>query len=314
MLHPIAKAREAAGHTVPPPRPGAEPLATPAPDDVPVLALRGAAVRVAGRTLWSGVDLRIGAGKFVAVLGPNGVGKSTMVKVLLGALPAAEGEVRVLGARPGQANHRIGYLPQRRSFDASMRIRGVDVVRLGLDGDRWGVPLWPSGARRRAARQRVEEVIELVGASAYAHRPIGNCSGGEQQRLLIAQALVRRPQLLLLDEPSDSLDLPHQSAVTALISQICHQENVTVVMVAHDVNPILPHLDQVVYLAEGGAASGTPEEVITSSTLTRLYGTPVEVLRTSDGRLAVVGQPEAPARHTDRHTSAPCAGGGHAAG
>ncbi|WP_079176641.1 metal ABC transporter ATP-binding protein [Streptomyces sp. MUSC 14] len=305
----IAKAREA----VPTRRSGSHddgPDTAAGPGTGPVVALRGAAVRVGGRTLWSGVDLRIGAGEFTAVLGPNGVGKSTMIKVLLGTLPTAAGDVRVLGARPGQANDRIGYLPQRRSFDATLQIRGVDVVRLGLDGDRWGVPLPFPSARRRADRARVDEVIELVGATAYAHRPIGQCSGGEQQRLLIAQALVRQPQLLLLDEPLDSLDLPNQSAVAALIGRICHQEGVSVVMVAHDVNPILHHLDRVVYLAEGGAATGTPSEVITSETLTRLYGTPVEVLRASDGRLVVVGQPEAPAVHTDRHDTM---GSGHGA-
>ncbi|MGG2464786.1 metal ABC transporter ATP-binding protein [Streptomyces sp. RGM 3693] len=313
-MNPIAKVREAAahsdrgGHTVPAPRTGGTAAAA---GSGPVVALRDAAVRVGGRTLWAGADLRVGPGEFTAVLGPNGVGKSTMIKVLLGTLPAAGGEVRVLGARPGQANDRIGYLPQRRSFDASMRIRGIDVVRMGLDGDRWGVPLPFPTARRRAERERVAEVVELVGASGYAHRPIGQCSGGEQQRLLIAQALVRRPELLLLDEPLDSLDLPNQSAVAALIGRICHQEGVAVVMVAHDVNPILHHLDRVVYLAEGGAAAGTPQEVITSKTLTRLYGTPVEVLRTSAGRLVVVGQPEAPARHTDRHETS---GGGRAAG
>jgi zinc/manganese transport system ATP-binding protein len=147
----------------------------------------------------------------------------------------------------------------------------------------------------------VREVIELVGASAYADRPIGECSGGEQQRLLIAQALVRKPRLLLLDEPLDSLDLPNQAGIAALIHRICRQEGVAVVMVAHDVNPILSYLDRVVYIVSGGAASGPAAEVITTETLTRLYGTPVEVLKAADGRLVVVGGPEAPALHSDRH-------------
>jgi len=277
------------------------------PDSVPttrgdVLELRDAAVRIGGTTVWAGVDLTVGAGEFVAVLGPNGVGKSTLLRALLGLQPLAAGQIRVLGQPPGHANHRIGYLPQRRSFDSSLRIRGIDVVRLGLDGDRWGVPL-PArlGARARQTAAAVKDVIDLVGASHYADRPIGECSGGEQQRLLLAQALVRRPELLLLDEPLDSLDLPNQAAAAALISQICLAHGVTVVIVAHDVNPIVSYLDRVVYLAGGGVASGTPAEVISAPTLSRLYGTPIEVLTTSDGRLVVVGQPEAPAVHSDRH-------------
>jgi zinc/manganese transport system ATP-binding protein len=266
-----------------------------------LVSLRGAAARIGGRTLWSGVDLDVHAGEFVAVLGPNGVGKTALINVLLGLVRPSAGVVRVLGRRPGRANHSVGYLPQRRSFDASLPLRGVDIVRLGLDGDRWGTPLpLPPGIgpRRRAARQRIAEVIDLVGARTYAHRPIGACSGGEQQRLLIAQALACRPRLLLLDEPLESLDLSHQGAVAALIGRICRQERVGVVMVAHDVNPILPYLAQVVYIAEGGAAVGPPERVITTETLSRLYDTPVEVLRTRDGRLAVVGTPEA---HADGH-------------
>ena len=145
------------------------------------------------------------------------------------------------------------------------------------------------------------DVIELVDAGAYADRPVGEVSGGEQQRILIAQALVRRPAMLLLDEPLDSLDLPNQAAVAALVARICHTEGVTVVMVAHDVNPILPYVDHVVYLGRGGAVSGPPEDVITSETLTQLFGTPIEVLRASDGRLVVVGQPEPPAYHANRH-------------
>ena len=279
-------------HSVTVPAPRREDAADTAPD--PVVVLADAAVRVGGRTLWSGVDLTVHSGEFIAVLGPNGVGKSTLVKAILGVLPAT-GTLTVLGRRPGQANHRIGYLPQRRSFDPSVRVRGIDVVRLGYDGDRWGIPLPVGrGQGRRTARNRIDEVIDLVGAGAYVHRPIGQLSGGEQQRLLIAQALVRRPKLLLLDEPLDSLDLPNSSAIAALVGEICRVERVAVVMVAHDVNPILSYLDWVVYLARGAAVAGTPEQVITGPTLTRLYGTPVEVLRTSDQRLVVVGGPDTP--------------------
>jgi zinc/manganese transport system ATP-binding protein len=148
---------------------------------------------------------------------------------------------------------------------------------------------------------RVAEAIERVGASAYAQRPIGELSGGEQQRLLIAQALVRRPRLLLLDEPLDSLDLPNQLAVAALVGEICREQGVAALLVAHDVNPLLGQLDRVVYLAAGHAVEGTVSEVVTTETLSALYGAPVEVLHASDGRLVVVGQPEPPAHHHDRH-------------
>jgi zinc/manganese transport system ATP-binding protein len=266
------------------------------------IRLEAATAMRGGRPVWSGVDLSVGQGEFVAVLGPNGSGKSTLLHVLLGLLPLSEGTATVLSGLPGSANSQIGYLPQRRSFDAGTRVRGLDLVRLGLDGTRWGFPL-PTriSARGRAAARRVEEAIELVGASAYASRPIGALSGGEQQRLLIAQALVRRPRILLLDEPLDSLDLSNQGAVAALVQRICKEEGVTVLLVAHDVNPILPYLDRVIYFAGGGGVEGTPREVITGPTLSRLYGVPVEVLETSDGRFVVVGTPEPPAHHHPRH-------------
>jgi zinc/manganese transport system ATP-binding protein len=278
-----------------------------APDEQPaalavgadVVALERAAARVGGRTIWAEVTLRVRAGEFVAVLGPNGVGKSTLLKTILGLHPLAGGRMEVLGGAPGRRNARVGYLPQRRAFDPSTRIRGVDVIRLGWDGDRWGTPLpgWLAGRRGREARDRVREVVALVGAESYAQRPIGQCSGGEQQRLLIAQALIRRPDLLVLDEPLDSLDVTNQAAVSALIQQICRSQNVAVLLVAHDVNPILRYLDQVIYLAHGGAVMGPPAEVITADTLSMLYGTPIDVLRDRAGRLVVVGQPDAPPEH-----------------
>jgi zinc/manganese transport system ATP-binding protein len=268
----------------------------------PLLSLRDAEVRLGARTIWSDVTVDVGPGQFVAVLGPNGVGKSTLLKVVLGLVPLAAGEVRVCGRPPGRGNPGVGYLPQRRSFDGSTRVRGVDVVRLGVDGDRWGVPL-PAriGNRSRAAARRVDELVGLVGAGGFAERPIGTLSGGEQQRLLIAQALARRPRLLLLDEPLDSLDLASQVSVAGLLEEICEGEDLAVVIVAHDVNPIITYLDQVVYLANGGAASGRPREVVTGETLSKLYGTPIEVLEASDGRLVVVGSPDVASYHPGLH-------------
>jgi len=250
---------------------------------------------VGANLVWSDVGVTIGRGEFAAILGPNGSGKTTLLRVLLGELPLARGSATVLGAPPGARKGQIGYLPQRRHFDAGTRIRGVDLVRLGLEGARWGLPL------RRASPARVDEAIALVGATAYAKRPIGLLSGGEQQRLLIAQALAGDPELLVLDEPLDSLDLPNQSAVAALVARICREREVTVLLVAHDVNPLLPYLDRVVYFGARRAVVGEPRAVITAPTLSRLYGSPVEVLEAADGRLVVVGLPEAPAHHTDRH-------------
>jgi zinc/manganese transport system ATP-binding protein len=270
-----------------------------APDGGAVVRLQEASARAGGRAVWSNVTLSVRAGEFVAVLGPNGVGKSTLLKVILGLHPVAAGRVEVLGAEPGAGNARVGYLPQRRAFGPSTRIRGVDLVRLGWDGDRWGTPLpsWLPGRRAREAAARVEEVVSLVGAEAYASRPIGQSSGGEQQRLLIAQALIRNPELLVPDEPLDSLDVTNQAAVSALIQQVCRARQVAVLLVAHDVNPILPYLDQVIYLAHGGAVMGPPSEVINAETLSMLYGTPVEVLQDRTGRLVVVGQPDVHTGH-----------------
>ena len=272
--------------------------------DAPAVQLTGVSVALAGRQIFADVSMSIGHGEFLAVLGPNGAGKSTLMKAILGLVPLASGTVSVIGRPPLQARSQVGYLPQRRSFDPATRVRGVDVVRLGLDGTRWGVPVPVSRRareRRRVERARVRELIEFVGAERYADRSIGELSGGEQQRLLIAQALVRHPKLLILDEPLDSLDLPNQAAVTALVRRICTAEGVAVLLVAHDVNPLLGYLDRVIYLARGRALAGDVQDVITSEKLSALYGSPIEVLRTRDGRLVVVGQPEAPHVHGDRH-------------
>ncbi len=256
--------------------------------------LAGASVSLGGRLVWRDASLEVAAGEFVAVLGPNGAGKSTLLKALLGVVPLSSGTARVFGRQVRRGNDEVGYLPQRRRFEPDLRIRARDLVRMGLDGDRLGVPL-PSPAKH----ERVREVIELVGATAYADRPVGELSGGEQQRILIAQALVTGARMLMLDEPLESLDLSNQQAISDLIRTICQRQGVTVLLVAHDVNPILPFVDRVVYIAGGHVLCGRPEEVIRTETLTRLYGAPVEVLRTSDGRIVVVGQHEAVSYHAD---------------
>jgi len=263
------------------------------------VAFENAGVRFGHRYVWRGVDLEVLSGEFVAILGPNGAGKSTLLKAMLGVLPLTEGAVQVFGKPVRRGNDEVGYLPQRRRFDPDLRIRAADLVRLGLDGARWGVPApsWLPSSDGRAKQRRVDDMIQLVGAEAYCERPIGELSGGEQQRILIAQALVTGAKMLALDEPLESLDLNNQQSISGLIQRICQDQGVTVLLVAHDVNPILPFLDRVVYVAGGRLVAGRPLDVIKTEILTRLYGAPVEVLTTSDGRLVVVGQHEPVSHH-----------------
>jgi zinc/manganese transport system ATP-binding protein len=272
------------------------PITSLAPDATtfpPVIQVEDAAVALSGHTIWQEVRLSVQPGEFLAILGPNGAGKSTLLKAILGLIPLAHGKISVLGYPARRGNAAIGYVPQRRHFEADVRVRGRSIVRLGLDGGNWGLPVpFLQRGKARDAAQRVQEAIDLVGAGAYADRPIGELSGGEQQRLLIAQALVTQPRILALDEPLDSLDLRNQQGVAAVIRQISQDTGAAVLLVAHDINPILPAVDRVVYVARGQVAVGTPEEVITTETLSRLYTTPIEVLRASDGRIVVVGQPE----------------------
>lgn len=268
------------------------PPATPAASRV---ELRNAAVRLGQRTLWSGLDLTLDAGEFLAVLGPNGTGKTTLLKVLLGLVPLSEGSVRIKGAPPHRGDPELGYVPQQHAFDRSLPIRGRDLVRFGLDGHRWGVP-W-----RGEARRRVEAVLESVGAADYADAPVGLLSGGEQQRLRIAQALLGDPKVLLCDEPLLALDLASQRAVTRLIDERRRESGTPVVFVTHEINPVLPYVDRILYLVRGRWAIGTPEQILTSERLSDLYGIEVDVVKVRDRYLVVSAEDQLPTEPGGHH-------------
>jgi len=240
-------------------------------------------VQFGKRILLEDLTLQIQQGEFITVLGPNGAGKSTMFKLLLGLLKPAAGTIHVLGNPPRRGNRAIGYAPQHRQLETDLALRARDVVGFGLDGDRWGI-----GFPTRQRRASIEHALEEVNALSFADAPVGQLSGGEQQRLLIAQALLTNPRLLLLDEPLANLDITHGQEIVALVSQVCRSRGVTVLLVSHDVNPLLPVVDRVLYIANGQSAIGTPDEVITSATLSKLYNSSVEVVQAL-GRLFVVG-------------------------
>ena len=252
------------------------------------VSLRGARMAFGDRVLWEGLDLDVAPGELVAVLGPNGSGKTTLLKVLLGLTPLSSGSLLVAGQPARRGSPQIGYVPQQTSADPELMLRGRDLVGLGWDGHRLGV----AAGRRAVRRARVDAVLEAVGASAYADRPVGRLSGGERQRLRVAQALVGDPSVLLCDEPLLSLDLARQGAISRLIDERRRADGFAVVFVTHDINPVLPLVDRVLYLVDGAFRIGTPDQVMTSAVLSELYRTDVDVLRVRD-RLVVVGADDA---------------------
>ena len=264
----------------------------------PVLSISGAALERDGRILWEGLDLDVQPGELIAVLGPSGSGKTTLLRAILGLDRLSAGTVTALGAlrqaqgpsgRPG--SRAIGYVPQQRPLPRDTALRGRDLVQLGVDGHRFGVPF-----PRRGTRARVDALLAAVGASGFGDRDAGVLSGGEQQRLRIAQALADEPRLVLCDEPLTSLDLANQQAIVALIDRHRREKDAGILFVTHDINPVLDKVNRILYLANGQFTLGTPDEVLTTEVLSRLYGVPVFVLR-AGGRLVVVGAPDADASH-----------------
>ncbi|OAN42717.1 metal ABC transporter ATP-binding protein [Microbacterium sp. H83] len=264
----------------------------------PVLDVHGAALQRGDRELWSGLDLTVQPGEFIAVLGPSGSGKTTLLRSILGLQPLSAGEISVAGEPVRKGNRRIGYIPQQRSLAPDTSMRARDLVALGVQGSRFGLPV-----PHRGDRAKVDRLLAAVGAAHYADRRVGLLSGGEQQRLRVGQALADEPSLLLCDEPLSNLDLANQVAVTDIIDRQRREREAAVLFVTHDINPILGRVDRILYIAGGRFVLGAPEEVLQSRVLTELYGTPVFVLRAGD-RLVVVGVPDAEPHHEHDHGSA----------
>lgn len=264
-----------------------------------MVALDRIGVWLGGREILHDVTFAVRPGEFTGLIGSNGAGKTTILRVILGLQEPTAGHVLINGRPRPRRNPSVGYVPQKILIDPDLPLRARDVVALGIDGNRFGLPV-PSAARRR----RVDEMLEAVDAARFADDRVGNLSGGEQQRVLIAHALIGRPELLLLDEPLANLDLASGHEIVELLTRVASEQRVAVLLSAHDMNPLLPAMDRVVYVAAGRAASGTVDEVVRSDVLGKLYGHPVTVLRV-EGRILVVAGSHADAEIL---TSAPPVG------
>jgi zinc/manganese transport system ATP-binding protein len=250
----------------------------------PPIVFDDVAVQRRGRLIWSRATFSIKQGECVAVLGPNGSGKTTLLRVILGQLTPTRGQVTILGAPPQPGNRAIGLVPQRRELVSDLSIRSRDLVLLGINGYRWGF-----GRARPAELQQMTRALQGVGALDFADEAVGSLSAGQQQRVFIAQALLDDVQLLLLDEPLVSLDLRSQHEIMTLISALHRRRGVTTLIVTHDLNPMLSMIDRVLYILDGHPRCGSIAEVVNAEVLSRLYGTPIRVLRTVDGDLFIRG-------------------------
>ncbi|WP_175266318.1 metal ABC transporter ATP-binding protein [Mycobacterium lepromatosis] len=260
-----------------------------ADNDAYTISLSGARLAFGDRTLWDQLDLSVSMGEFIAVLGPNGTGKTSLLKVLLGQLALSAGVARVEGKRITAGNPRIGYVPQHRPIDREVLLRGRDLVRLGIDGRRWGaLPLRSADRARR--REAVFTALKQVNGEQLADVRVGVMSGGELQRIRIAQALVSDPTLLLCDEPLLTLDPADAKLVSMLIDRRRREAGTTVLVVTHEINPILPYVDRVLYLVDGRFLIGTVEQVMTTEMLSTLYQADIQVVKVEDHYI-VVGEP-----------------------
>ncbi|MGH2831315.1 MAG: metal ABC transporter ATP-binding protein, partial [Solirubrobacteraceae bacterium] len=228
-------------------------------DPEQTLTVENVHVRLGGREVLHGVGFDIRAGEFTGLIGSNGADKTTLFRVILGLQSASSGRVLVAGRPRSRRNPLIGYVPQKFLLDPDTPLRARDLVALGIDAHRFGIAR-PSRARRAL----VDEMLAAVDAERFADSRVGLLSGGEQQRVLIAHALIGRPRLLLLDEPLANLDLASADEVVTLLARIAREQRIAVLISAHEMNPLLPVMDRVVYIAAGRAASGRAQEVVRS--------------------------------------------------
>jgi zinc/manganese transport system ATP-binding protein len=266
-----------------------------------VIGLDHATIAIGGRDILVDTSFAIARGEFIGVLGPNGAGKTTLMRAILGLLPPRAGSLRVFGRAPRRGDPQIGYLPQVRTVVPDLRLRGFDFIASSVHGERWGLPVLTAADRRV-----IEKTLAAVGAADLAARPLSDMSGGERQRLLLAQALLGEPQLLLLDEPLISLDYRYQEAVIDLVRRFARERNITVLFSAHELNQLIGTLDRVLYLGNGHAALGTVAEVATAPVLSQLYGTEIEVVR-ANGHIFVLSR----GRDVERSDHAHDDGHGH---
>ncbi len=249
-----------------------------------VIELDRATIGIGGRSVLADASFAIKRGEFIGVLGPNGAGKTTLMRAILGLIPPSAGDIRVFGRAPQRGDPDIGYLPQVRTVLPDLRVRGLDFIASSVRGERWGVP-----SLKRADRKMIDKTLAAAGARDLAERPLSEMSGGERQRLLLAQTLLGEPRLLLLDEPLISLDQRYQEAVIDLVRRFARDRNITVLFSAHELNQLIGALDRVLYLGNGRAALGTVAEVVTAPVLSQLYGADINVVR-ADGHIFVLSR------------------------
>ena len=218
------------------------------------------------RSILSGISLDIPQGDFLGLVGPNGSGKTTLLRGLLGTLPALKGTIAI------GPEVRFGYVPQREQIDARYPLTVLDVVLMGRY-PRLGLFKRPGDADRQAATRALDQ----VGIGNLAEKRLADLSGGQKQRALIARALVGDPTVLVLDEPTNGLDLVATTQILGLVRDLHEREGLTVLMVSHALNEVANYVARIALLVEGRLKVGPVDEVLTESALSGLYGIPVEV-------------------------------------